>query len=500
MKHIQTIFYYYTKELFNDWYKSNKAVFFLKVIIIILSTLLISSYVSPGDNISNGGVISIIILQTIILTWLQTLLSIGSNLFSLNTLTYPAFLGVDKHTNTLALAMFYTYKNSLIGLGISIIFSESYYLLAVYFIIYILSSILSFQLAMIFLVVWVRFIKSFNLLIITTFLSQFILLAGIMLLLYSDYQIGDIRKVLNWISLFIALYILVSVCILLLSIIKKQKFNYLYVQSIDNYNNSVEIDNTTKGRITFIDSIMNPIFYKDLILTLTNPITKLRLYIWGAIQMILAYILLQKGLDFFFSILPFSSEQPEWFILHINLILTFVIFGEVILTFFQMDRGILAWFSFTAYNSSKIIRSKIILGFIILIIPTAIGIIIYSLILTINLSSTFFILLEATFCLVVISVATLSISSLEVKVNLSSKTEVISDSIVSEQIPQSKVTFVSLFVGFIFLFLFYVGINRQLTNHMLGITTITVAITITISMLLYLISTKIYVKNMNIKL
>lgn len=91
MKHIQTIFYYYTKELFNDWYKSNKAVFFLKVIIIILSTLLISSYVSPGDNISNGGVISIIILQTIILTWLQTLLSIGSNLFSLNTLTYPAW-------------------------------------------------------------------------------------------------------------------------------------------------------------------------------------------------------------------------------------------------------------------------------------------------------------------------------------------------------------------------------------------------------------------------
>lgn len=498
MKQIQTISYYYIKELFNEWNASNKNVFFSKVIFMILVTSTISAYVSPWQKFSDINIIVIIIIQTIILTWLQTLSEIGSSLFSLNKRTYPTLLGVDKHANTLALAVFFTYKNSLLGLGISIIFSESYYFTFLYFAIYLISSILSFQFAMIFLVVWIRFIKSFNLLIILSFLSQFVLLTVITLLIYKNYKIRNMEYVINGVGLFSLLYLLISAIILFLSIINKQRFNSFYLFSINNYHNFGKADNANKERVIFVNSIINPVIFKDLILTLTNPLTKVRLYVWGIIQVILIYILFQKGFMFFVNILPFSSEHPEWFVLHINVIITFLIFGEVVLSLFKMDQGILEWYSFTKYNSSKILRSKIMLGVTLLSIPNIISTMIYSLILGFNLSGILFIIVESIIFLLVITMSTLSISSLEVKTKKYSSSKATNDTIVSEQIPESLTSYVSLFTGFILLIIFYLGINRYSEVHVLDFIAFTLSVIV--SILLYQISNKIYTRNMNSKL
>lgn len=498
MKQIQTIVYYYIKELFNEWNISNRSLFFLKITFIILGSFMISSFISPWEEFSTVNIIVIIILQIIILTWLQTLLDIGPSLFSLNKHTYPTLLGVNKHTNTLALAVFYTYKNGLIGLGVSIIFSESYYLIPIYFILYLVTSILSFQFAMIFLVVWVRFIKSFNLLIILSFLSQFILLASITLLIYNNYQINNLESVINGLGLLLVLYLFLSVSILALSTINKQRFNLFYIHSIDNFHNFGEKNDVNQGRITFLEATINPVFYKDLILTLTNPITKIRFYVWGIIQVLLVYTMLKKGLGFFVGILPFSSEHPEWFVLHINMIVTFLVFGEVILSFFKMDQGILQWYSFTKYKSEKILGSKIVLGFILLSIPNIISTMLFSLILNIKLSEMLFIIGASLICLLVISITTLSISSLEVNMNEDSKFKTASDSIISEQIPQSTISYVSLFTGILYLVIFYLGLNRYSAFHMTDLIVITLIIIL--SILLYKISKKIYVRNMNVKL
>lgn len=459
MNSVYTLLFFTIKEQFNLWKSKNRFPFILQTLFLITAAFLISLIIKPVALISPNLALLIILFQSVILAWLQTLLSIGNKLFSLNKTTFPSLLGVNKYINILSLALFHTYKNSIIGLSISIIYANSYVQIPLYFIVFLISTALSFQLAMYFLLLWVRITKSLNLLIIISFFSQFILIGGIIYLISTDYQLENIDVLTPILISFFILYFLIAFVPPLINSISPKQFNILYRLSVNSYYDLNRAKNSQKQRFRFTDSFRNPVIYKDTILVLSNPITKVRLYLWGLIQVVIIYFIVEKETTFFTNFLPYSSEQPEWFVLQSSLIISYLIFGEVVLSLFQMDKGILQWYSFARFKSHTLLRSKMILGFILLMIPNTISILIYSFLTELELKTIFGTLLLSFTCLLIIVMITLGISSLEVHPKTFSKP--LEHLVISQQIPQTTITFVSLFSGFFFLIIFYLSLNRD---------------------------------------
>lgn len=478
------------KEDFNLWKLSNKAPFFLKSIFILVGAVLISYFINIEQVLSTNFLISFILIQTIIITWLQTLLGVGSKILFLNKVTMPILMGANIYENIISYSIYLTYKSSIIGLAIAIIFSQSLFQIPIYFLVFVFSSLLSFQLAMSMLVGWLRFIKSLNYLIVIMFLGQIILLGVLIYLIMTNYQMQVINGYFQTINLTMVIYFLISLIPIIIYILKPQKFNQFYMKSINNFCHQHKKTKVESSRWTFTSKFKNPVVYKDTILVLTNPLTKVRGYLWGIIQLLMIYLILNYEVITLTGYLPFSSDQAEWFILHSSIIVTYILFGEVVLSLFQTEKGIIRWYSITGFNSNKLLLSKIILGFSMLLIPSVISILTYSFLLYVNIGQIIIIISLAIICLLTITTIILSISFLEVEPKKFS--EPLDHLTITEQIPQTQITLGSLFIGFILLGLFYLFLYRQ---PILGIFDfLMIIITVILSILFFILGHKVFKK------
>lgn len=401
-------------------------------------------------------------------------------------------MGTNIFENIISYSLYLTYKNSIIGLAIAIILSQSFIQIPIYFSVFVFSSLLSFQLAMTMLVGWLRFFKSLNYLIVIMFLGQTILIGALIYLIITNYQVQVIDKEI--INLTIILYFLVSLIPIVVYLLKPQTFNQFYMRSIDNSYNQNKKSTVKNHRMVLLSKFKNPVIYKDTILVLTNPLTKVRGYLWGIIQFIMIYLILNNELVTLTAYLPFSSDQAEWFILHSSIIITYILFGEVVLSLFQTEKGIMMWYSITGFNSNKLLLSKITLGFSMLLTPTVISILTYSFLLRVNIGQIVIIISLASICLLTITTVTLCISLLEVEPEKFSKP--LDHLTITEQIPQTPITLSSLFIGIMLLGLFYLFLYRK---PILGIFDfLIIIISVILSILLFILGHKVF-KNATLK-
>ena len=459
MNAVATIFYFTIKEQFNLWKEKNPYSLIFKGLFLITGAVLISVLVEPQEILSTNVVILMILFQSMMLTWLQTFAVIGKKLFSLNKTTLPNFLGVSPYRNLLAIALFYTYRNSLLGFAISITFADSFLQVPLNFVIFASAMFLSFQLTFVFVIRWVRITKSLNLLIVLGFIVQMTFIGGTVYMIATGYEPPLTGGLMNvGFALFI-IYFLIAVVQLLKNMRQSSQFQKVFRQSTNQYHDQVKQKRSSQKSFTFINHIKNPILFKDASLLLRSPITKIRVYIWMLIQALMIYVLVEKGVSFLTNVLPFASALPEWFVLHASLFINYLIFGEVVLTLFQTERGIIQWYSFTRFNIPSLVYSKVAVGFLLLMVPNTVSILIYSLLIGLNPLTMVMIMLFAAICSLGVVVLTLSISSIEIDYDKFSKS--MEHVTVAQQIPQTGVTLISFFSGFVMLGLFYTSILRS---------------------------------------
>lgn len=451
------------KEQLNLWIRGNKWLLILKVIVTMIGAFLLGLIVNPSQFFTPTEIVLFIVLQAIVISWLQTLLNIYQKLFSLNDLTFPFLTGIHKSSIILAISFINTVKNAIIGLGISWYFSAAHLALApFYFVAFLICSFLSFLLAILFALFSTRFIKSVKWLIVFVFVIQIILLLFIF---------GVALTKIDVVTVPLIIYFVVALFILSFIYVKPNVIDRFYMISVDYFNKISQTSNKGKERISFVKMIKNPIVFKDVILLFANPITKIRFYVWIAAQVAILFMIEQKGLSFLIDYLPLSQSHEEWFAFQISLITTFLLFGEIPISLFHLDKGIIQWYIFTGVNGSKLFLSKAVLGFCILLVPSLLTISMYVLFLDLPIKSFVLIIAITFLSLLSLVITTLSISLFDINIESYSKPS--ESSMITEQIPQTNITYLSLLVGFLFLFIFY---KYMFTSPTLGITDFITAI------------------------
>ncbi|WP_461202031.1 hypothetical protein [Anoxybacillus sp. TBDG-1] len=453
----------YFKEQMNLWRIGNKWLVFLKAITVIIGALLLGFIVNPSQLFTPTEIVLFIILQAVVISWLQTVLNIYQKLFSLNDLTFLFVTGINKSSIILAISFINAVKNAIIALGISLYFSTAHLALALfYFVVFFICSFLSFLLAILFVLFSTKFIKSMKWLILFVFVIQIVLLFSL---------IGVALTKMNVVTVPLVIYFVIALFALFFIYVKPNVIDRFYMISVDNFNKIPQTSHNGKERVSFVKMIKSPIVFKDAILLLVNPITKIRFYVWIIVHVSILFMIEQKGLSFLIDYLPLSQSHGEWFVFQISIITTFLVLGEIVISSFHLDKGVVKWYIFTGVDGRKLFFSKAILGFVILLVPSLLIITVYVFFLNLSIRSFVSIIMITFFSLLSLVITTLSISLFDINIEVYSKPS--ESSVITEQIPQTNITYLSLLVGFLLLFIFY---KYMFISPSLGITDFIIAI------------------------
>ncbi|MED0658303.1 hypothetical protein P4S75_13525 [Anoxybacillus ayderensis] len=453
----------YFREQMNLWRIGNKWLFFLKAIAIVIGALLLGFIVNPSQLFTPAEIVLFIVLQAIVISWLQTVLNIYQKLFSLNDMTFPFLAGIHKSSIILAISLINAVKNTIIALGICLYFSTAHLALTLlYFVVFFISSFLSFLLAILFALFSTKFIKSVTWLVLFVFVIQIVLLFSLLGVAFTKISVMTVPLVIYFL---IALFALFFICV------KPNVMDRFYMISVDSFNKINKTYNKGKERVSFVKMIKSPIVFKDAILLFVNPITKIRFYVWIIAQVAILFMIEKKGLPFLIDYLPLSQSHEEWFVFQISIITPFLFFGEIVISSFYLDKGVFKWYILTGIKGRKLFFLKATLGFCILLAPSLLIITVYVLFLNLSITSFVSIVTITFFSLLSLVITTLSISLFDVNIEVYSKPS--EPSVITEQIPQTNITYLSLLVGFLLLFIFY---KYMFISPSLGVTDFITAI------------------------